>query len=59
MSLVKIKQKRQKLIASKRKLQRAFVAKVVADNLSPKEAVERASVFPLSGESKVLHWPKL
>lgn len=59
MSKLAVKPKVAKLSSLKKKGQAAFVRKVVADKLSPIAAVERASVFPLSGESKVLHWPKL
>ena len=46
------------LSASKKKLQSLFVNRVAVDRLSPAQAIERASVFPVSGGSKVLHWPK-
>ena len=49
---------RNSLIASKRKLQKNFVSQVLADKLSPAQVIERASVFPVSGASKVLRWPK-
>ena len=53
------RKQRNSLIASKRKLQKNFVRQVLADKLSPEQAVERASVFPVAAASKVLRWPKM
>ncbi|MBK6638031.1 MAG: hypothetical protein IPH08_03040 [Rhodocyclaceae bacterium] len=53
------KNKGSKLRAEKKARQARFVAQVMAENLSSAQVIERASVFPVGVESRVIHWPKL
>ncbi len=54
------KTKGSKLLAQKRKLQRAFVKQAQAEGLSAAQVVERASIFPkgAGAKLKVVKWPK-
>lgn len=47
-----------KLLAQKRKLQRAFLKQAQAEGLSAAQTVERASIFPKGAKLKVVKWPK-
>lgn len=52
------KTKGSKLLAQKRKLQRAFIKQAQAEGLSAAQTVERASIFPKGAKLKVVKWPK-
>lgn len=53
-----ILKKKRKLMAQKRKLQRAFLKQVRAEGLTTSQAIERASIFPSGEKPKVVAWPK-